>query len=115
MNLGVAVRSERVTLTLKLAAQLGIVVDLAVLHDDARSVLAHDWLVAAGKVDDGEATRRKRNGTVDVFAAAIRPAMHERCAHGRQSLGVGHTRSRRNPTDPAHAAESMERGLAAIA
>ena len=40
VHLGVAVRAEAVPLALELAAQLGIVVDLAVLDDDARAVLA---------------------------------------------------------------------------
>ena len=115
MDFGVAMRPERVTVALELAAQLGIVVDLAVLHDDARSVFARHRLVAAGKVDDREAARRERDRAVDVFATAVRPAMHERRAHRGQSLDARRTGSRRDPTDSAHGAESMERCLAAIA
>src|SRR5204862_8006508 len=101
-------RSERVALTLELTAQLRIVVDLAVLDDDARSVLVRNRLVAAGKVDDREAPRGKCDGTVDEVATAVRSPVHERRAHRGQPLYVRRTVARRDPTDPAHGAESMD-------
>jgi len=102
MDFGVAMRSERVALTLELTPQLRIVVDLAVLDDDARSVLARDRLVAARKVDDREAPCRQRDRTVDVLAGAVRPAVYERGAHRGQALNACRAGSRRDPTDPAH-------------
>ena len=48
-RLGVGVRAEPVPGALELAAQLGVVVDLAVLDDGARAVLVRDRLVAAAR------------------------------------------------------------------
>jgi len=84
-----------VTFALELAPQLRVVVDLAVLDDDARTVLARDRLVAAGEVDDRETSRCERDRAVRVLAAAIRAAVRERRAHRRQPVEVGRSGSRR--------------------
>src|SRR6185503_13306165 len=77
------------------APQVGIVVDLAVLDDDARSVLVLDRLVAAREVDDRQAPCAERDGAVGVRAAAVGPAMDERAQHLVDPPV-------RRPADPAH-------------
>src|SRR6267142_919929 len=102
VHLGVAPRAEDVAVALELAPELGKVVDLAVLDDDARAVLADDRLVAALEVDDREPPRRERDGAVDVFATAVGAPMHERAAHCGQAVGIGRADRGGNPADPAH-------------
>ena len=107
VHLRVAVGAKHVALSLELAAQLGVVVDLPVLDDGARPVLVRDRLVAAGEVDDREAPRGETDGAVDVLAAAVRAAMDEQRAHRREPVDVGGAASRRDSTDPAHRPNSM--------
>ena len=76
-HLGVGVRAEGVPGALELVAQLGVVVDLAVLDDDDAAVLVRDRLVAAGEVDDREAPRAERDLAVDVLAGAVGAAVDE--------------------------------------
>ena len=71
-RLGVGVGAEGVAGARELVAQLGVVVDLAVLDDDDGAVLVRDRLVAAGEVDDREAPRAERDLAVDVLAARCR-------------------------------------------
>jgi hypothetical protein len=72
----------------KLVRELGVVVDLAVLDDDDSSVLVGDRLVAGGEVDDREAARGQADAVGDERAVGVRPAVDERRAHARQSLGI---------------------------
>ena len=90
-HLGVGVRrAEHVARALELGAQLGVVVDLAVLDDDDAPVLARDRLVAALEVDDRQPPRGEPGLAVDDLAAAVGPAVHERRAHRAE-----HARGRR--------------------
>ena len=73
-------------------AKLGVVVDLAVLDDDARSVLVRDRLVAAGEVDDREPARGERDRPVDVLAAAVRARDGRATRSSREPIGVGRGR-----------------------
>jgi hypothetical protein len=57
-HLRVAARAKAVAGTLELAAELAVVVDLAVLDDMQRPVLVSDRLVAGREVDDREAAGR---------------------------------------------------------
>ncbi len=98
-RLRVGVRAVRVPVVHELAHELRVVVDLAVLDDDAASVLVEDRLVAAGEVDDRESARRERDGAVDVFAGGVGAAVLERRAHRLQARTV---RRPRHSTDPAH-------------
>ena len=102
-HLGVGVRAEGVAGALELVAQLGVVVDLAVLDDDDAAVLVRDRLVAAGEVDDREAPRAERDLAVDVLAAAVGAAVDELGAHRAKRLDVGVPVAARDPADPAHA------------
>ena len=94
---------EGVTGARELVAQLGVVVDLAVLDDDDAAVLVRDRLVAAGEVDDREAPRAERDLAVDVLAAAVGAAVDELGAHRAKRLDVGVPVGARDPADPAHA------------
>jgi hypothetical protein len=69
---------------LELSPQLRVVVDLAVLDDDAASVLVRDRLVAVLEVDDREAARREGDGAVDVLAVTVGAAVDEQVAHRAQ-------------------------------
>ena len=102
-RLGVGVGAERVPGARELVAQLGVVVDLAVLDDDDAAVLVRDRLVAAGEVDDREAPRAERDLAVDVLAGAVGAAVDELGAHRAKRLDVGVPVGGRDPADPAHA------------
>ena len=101
-RLGVRVRPVRVARAHELARELRVVVDLAVLDDDAAAVLVEDRLVAAGEVDDGQPPRRERHRPLDVLAGAVGAAVLERRAHPLEPGAVGRACK---STDPAHGAE----------
>ena len=88
-HLRVGMGAERVPLALELAPQLGVVVDLAVLDDDAGAVLVRDRLVAAGEVDDREPPGGEGDGAVGVLAGAVRASVDERGAHRSEAFEVG--------------------------
>src|SRR5207244_2110379 len=88
-HLRVAVGAEAVARTLELAAQVDVVVDLAVLDDVARAVLVRDRLVAVREVDDREPSRSEPDRAVEELTGAVRAAMDERGAHRREPVGPG--------------------------
>ena len=95
-DLGVAVRLEPVAEHLELAAELEVVVDLAVLHhpEACRPSLA-DRLVAAGEVDDREpGCAAIPKPSVEVEADAVGAAVKELARHREQEL-PGHVRGGR--------------------
>ena len=63
-RLGVRVRPEAVPGSLEQTCELRVVVDLAVLDDDAAAVLVRDRLVAAREVDDREPPRGEPDAAV---------------------------------------------------
>jgi hypothetical protein len=91
-HLGVAVRREAMAVALEPVAQLGVVVDLAVLDDVDRLVLVRERLVAGVEVDDRESPRGQSDRAVDERAVRVRPPVDERRAHPRERLGVGPAR-----------------------
>ena len=101
-RLGVAASAQLVPRALQLAAELGVVVDLAVLDDDAGSVLVRDRLVAVLEVDDRETPGCKRDAVAHVLAAAVRAAVDELLRHRTQRVEVRAAARRRDPADPAH-------------
>ena len=101
-RLGVAVGAQRVACALELAAELRVVVDLAVLDDDTASVLVRDRLVAVLEVEDREAPRRERDAAFHVLARTVGAAVDEQVAHRAQRVEVRAAARRRNPADPAH-------------
>ena len=95
----------------KLAHQLLVVVDLAVLDDDDRSVLVRQGLVAAREVDDRQPSRREADAAVEERSIRIRPAVDERRAHRGEPLGMDGAVPTRDSADPAHAAPYCRHGV----
>ena len=85
-DLGVAVGRQAVAGPQQLAAQLGVVVDLAVEDDDDRAVLVVDRLVAGVEVDDPQPLDAEADAARHVQAARVRPAVLLGCAHADDQL-----------------------------
>ncbi len=89
---------------LQLAAQLAVVVDLAVLDDDDAAVLVGDRLVAMLEVDDREAACGQRDTVLVKETIAVRAAMDQAAVHFphrikvRDRAALGHS----DAADPAH-------------
>ena len=101
-RLGVRVRPEAVPGALEQPCQLRVVVDLAVLDDDAASVLVRDRLVAALEVDDREPPRGEPDAAVDEGSLGVRPAVDDRRRHLGQPVAVDPAAGRGDSADPAH-------------
>ncbi len=98
-HLGVGVIGrESVPLGLQLGAELGRVVDLAVVDECQATVVRVDGLVAAVDVDDRQAPHADGEVLVDLDAEPVRAAMDHGVEHSTQQLLVdtGET------GDPAH-------------
>jgi hypothetical protein len=100
-HLGVAARAEAVPARLELAAQLGVVVDLAVLRHGDGALLRGDRLVAVLEVDDGQAARIEHDRPDRRAAVGVGAAMAERVAHRRHGARVGGPRHG-DAADAAH-------------
>ena len=74
---------------LELPLQLAVVVDLAVLDDHSRAVLARDRLVPVGEVDDREPPGRQRHRPLVEEAVDVGAAVDEETAHPRHHIEVG--------------------------
>ena len=103
-DLGVAAARERVPSRSKLAPELGVVVELAVLDRDDRAVLVQDRLVATLDVDDREPTHAERDpgrheGPAVVGAAVSHDVGHDVQRFLREELA-------RLPSDLNDAADS---------
>ena len=101
-HLGVAVRAEGVAGALELAAQLWVVVELAVLDDVDGAVLVRYRLVAGLEVDDREPAGGEADGPVDEDSVAVGAAVEQPRAHAREPLGVDGPARRDDSADPAH-------------
>ena len=84
-------------------AQLGVVVQLAVEHDDHLAVLAGQGLMAVLGVDDGQPAVPQGDLRAVVEALAIRAAVDEPSRHRGHDLRVGVAAGRVDAGDPAHA------------
>src|SRR5690606_12748179 len=71
-DLRVGARAEPVTERAQLAAQLDIVVDLAVEHHDDRTVLVRQRLRTALDIDDAEAGMREPDTGTGIQPVAVR-------------------------------------------
>ena len=78
---GVGLGAERWPRASQVAAQLAVVVDLAVEDDPDRAVLVGHRLLAAGAVDDGQAPVAERHPRRVKVAAAVGAAMVEPVGH----------------------------------
>ena len=99
------VGDEPVALRLELAAQLLVVVDLAVEDEREVPVVGEERLVAGGDVDDGEPPHADREVRADVDAGAVGAAVHDRAQHPVEQLGVGAG----EPGDAAHSGQPTGR------
>ena len=87
-DLGVRMSCKLMPALFEIGADLAIVVELAVHHDDDRTVAVEDGLVAGFEIDDRQTPHSKRGSVVDPNPFGIRPAMHDRLAH-RVQHGFG--------------------------
>jgi hypothetical protein len=67
--------------SLEVAKQLAVVVDLAVENDPDGAVLIEDRLVTSGQVDDREPAHPQTDTVAEVVAVVVRAAMHHLVAH----------------------------------
>ena len=88
-SLGVRMGGEHVTSGKQFLAQLLVVVDFAIEHNDLGTVFVFHRLATALQVDDGQAPMGKRHVLVDEVARAIGTAMGNAIAHElSDTLGV---------------------------
>ena len=107
---GVALRPEREPGRGELGAQVEVVVDLAVEDDRVAAILRGDRLMAAGDVDDGEATHAEAEIAVDELAAVVRSAMDDAVALRDDRLARdGPSTPAVPPGDAAHASAPAPR------
>src|SRR6185436_20319839 len=83
-TLGVRVRAETPAARFEAAAQLAVVVNLAVERDREAAVVGGDRLMAVLDVDDAETAHAERDGAVDELSAVVGTAMPHRLAHAAQ-------------------------------
>ena len=86
-HFGVRVGAEPVPPRLELGSQLSVIVDLAVEHDPYAAVFVGDRLMAAGDVDDAQATDPQDRRGIDMDPVIVRPAVAQRLRHGVHPLG----------------------------
>ena len=88
---------------LELATQLAVVVDLAVVHQPQRAVVARERLHAGvAEVDDREPAEAERDAFVVERAVAVGPAMVERGGHLRDRRSLRRTAECDDPAQTAH-------------
>ncbi len=95
----VATGGKAMSLRLEAGAQLAVIVDLAIEHDDDGAVLVGDRLMAARHVDDAEALGAEADAVGDVEALVVRPAVDHGVRHSLQHRSV---QDAYDATDPAH-------------
>ena len=104
-DLGVAVAREAVAAE-ELAADVLVVVELAVLDGPDGGVLVADRLVAAFHVDDAEPPDAERDSGLEVRAAVVRPAVRHGIGHPIEHVRLDHEArfapDLNDSTDPAH-------------
>ena len=87
--LGVAAGAVAMAASFELAAQVGVVVDLAVVGDPHRAVLVRERLGAGGDVHDREPAERQPHPRLDVEPGIIRAAVGERLGRRGEPVGIG--------------------------
>ena len=96
-DLGVAVGAQLVAAVHHQVAELGVVVDLAVVDDDHRAVLVGHRLRAAGHVLDGQPPVAEVDAVAAVETLTVGPAVGDRVGHGPDELFVPEARRARYP------------------
>ena len=102
-HLGVALGREAVPRRSSVAAQLAIVVDLAVEDDDDGAVLVVDRLIARLEVDHPQAPDAQADAVLGMQTGRVRAAMDLPLAHRLHKTGGNGPASRDLAGDSAHA------------
>src|SRR5262249_40037763 len=105
-HLRVAARSEAMTERFEIAAQRGVVVDLAVADGERRPVLVLMRLSPAEDVDDREAPTPEPPPPFDPMAVAVGTAMDEGGTHASQRRRLGPSVGLEEAVDATHAVSS---------
>src|SRR5262245_29643527 len=90
-DFGIALGPEPVAAGFEIAAQLPVIVALAIEDDLNRAVLVADRLVASLQVDDGEPAMRQADTGLAPEPLGVRTAMGDRVAHGLQQAPIDRT------------------------
>jgi hypothetical protein len=105
--LGVGVRAVAMPQGLELAAQGGMVEDLAVERDDVTAVLARHRLMAAGDVHDGGPAHAEAEVAIGEPALVVGPAVNDGVAHrADRALGHGSTAACVPARDATHVSDA---------
>jgi hypothetical protein len=101
-NLGIALRSQDVTVIDQAAAQLAVVINLAIEHQRQGAVFVVQRLVPAHYVDDRKATMHQPGRTMDNVTKVVRAALGQRCSHGFEQLPIRRVAWVNDTGDAAH-------------
>src|SRR5882672_2189646 len=102
-DFGVGMRAKRVAAPFERAAQLLVIVNLAVEDDRDVVCFVEEGLVAAGKVNDAEAADSKRHGGSDEQSIFIRATMPKRLHHpARNGFGLFGAFNSNDAADSTH-------------
>src|SRR4051795_8412517 len=85
-DLGVRVGFEAMSARLQGAAQLEVVIDLAVEYHPYRAIFVVNRLMAAAQIDDAQAPHRQTDTRLAKRAAVVRTSPHERAVHAVQRV-----------------------------
>src|SRR5579864_7899152 len=80
----VAACAERMPLPGKLRHQLGIVVDLAVEHNDGGFIFIEDRLLPAAQINDAQTAMAQADIPIEKISVVIRATMRQRSRHAPQ-------------------------------
>ena len=81
-DLGVAAAAEHTAKGLEIAADFGEIIDLAIVGQPDRAVLAGYRLVRRhGEIDDGQSRLRQPGEPIGPHRLVVRPAMLDRAGH----------------------------------
>ena len=85
-DFGIGMGAEGVAERLQFGHQFLKVVDFAIEHDDDRTVLVEQGLLAGGQVDDGQAPMPQADAGLQVQAAFVGAAMELGFVHAMQQF-----------------------------
>jgi hypothetical protein len=85
-DFGIAPSPEYVTPLFKLAAELGMIVDLPVVRDDDLPILVRHGLRAARDVDGVESDVRETDALSDIEAVTVRTPVSYRRSHPAERI-----------------------------
>src|SRR2546422_2594122 len=112
-GLGIAASAVAMAAALEGGAQLGMVVDLAVIHDVERSAVVVHRLMPARNVDDRETAMRQSDASLVEDAEIVRAPMRHGIPHPDELEGIyraPRTRRKRDSANPAHTLQLTSTG-----